>query len=114
MAEVEIGRSWIEPSFNAQRPAGLLRLDQPLAQLIFPDQIRQTLFQVGQLFVDGHLLNGKQTHRSDSSTIRAVNSGLSIGMKCEYADVGISRPCPKLDASSGAAGDLALTSDGSA
>ncbi len=46
VAQVQIGRRGIEPRFHAQRPAGLLGLDQALAQVFFADQVGQALLQV--------------------------------------------------------------------
>ncbi len=56
VAEMQVGRRGIEARFNAQRPPGLRRFDQALAQLFFADQFRQAFLQVCELFVDGHSL----------------------------------------------------------
>src|SRR5579864_7365580 len=122
MAEMQIGRSWIKPGLDAQRPAGLLGLNQPLAQFVLSDELRQALLQIVELFVDRHYIHGKAAprvskgtcQRGDSAINFAVNAGASMGIKCEYSVTERSAPWAKLEASSGAVGDLLMTSAGSA
>ena len=54
VAQMQIGRRGIESCFHAQWPARFFGLNQALAQFFFPDQIREPLFQICKLFVDGH------------------------------------------------------------
>ena len=53
VAQVQVGRGGIEAGFHPQRAAGLGRLHQAFAQIFFANDLRQTLLQVGHLFVDG-------------------------------------------------------------
>ena len=58
VAQVQIGRRRIEAGLHAQRTAGLLGLDQALAQVFFADQVGQPFLEVRQLFVNCHCLWG--------------------------------------------------------
>ena len=53
VAQMQVGRGGIETGLNAQRPAGLGRLRQAFAQVLFANDLRETFLQVSQLLVDG-------------------------------------------------------------
>ena len=52
MAQVQVGRGWIEAGFYAQRFAGSARLLQLLAQLGFANDLRGAFANVGELLVN--------------------------------------------------------------
>ena len=53
MAQVQVGRSGIEPGFDAQRAARFARLFQAVLQVFFPDDLGEALLQIRELFSNG-------------------------------------------------------------
>ncbi len=53
VAEVKIGRGGVHAELDAQRPAGLVRLLETLAEVGFADDFNRALAQILQLFFNG-------------------------------------------------------------
>ena len=53
VAQMQVGSGRVETGFHTQGPAFFLRLDQPLAQVLFADQFRQAFLEINELFVGG-------------------------------------------------------------
>ena len=54
MAQVQVGSGRVKAGLDAQRPISLGGQHQPLAEILFANDLRQALADVNKLFVDGH------------------------------------------------------------